>query len=205
MSKIYIARHGQNEDNANFILNGHRDLPLTELGRRQARELATGIQKAGLTFDKVYSSPLCRAFETAEIVCKELGLLPPQKEPDLIERHFGVMTGRSIHDIEKLVPPAHILKTETVTYFIEAPEAEDYPTAVARAQRFLDQMNDVHPQGSVLCVAHSDIGKLLYGGYYGISWRDMLSRFHFGNCELLVLEPGGTPQDHVIRIEQHNH
>ena len=34
MLKIYIARHGQNEDNANGILNGHRDLPLTDIGRK---------------------------------------------------------------------------------------------------------------------------------------------------------------------------
>ncbi|MBP7769257.1 histidine phosphatase family protein, partial [Candidatus Saccharibacteria bacterium] len=39
---IYIARHGQNKDNAEGILNGHRDRPLTELGRRQAMELALG-------------------------------------------------------------------------------------------------------------------------------------------------------------------
>lgn len=34
--KIYLARHGQNEDN----LNGHRDVPLTDLGRAQAHEAA---------------------------------------------------------------------------------------------------------------------------------------------------------------------
>lgn len=48
MLKIYIARHGQNEDNANGILNGHRDLPLTSLGERQAYELADGIKDIGL-------------------------------------------------------------------------------------------------------------------------------------------------------------
>jgi probable phosphoglycerate mutase len=35
MMKIYLTRHGQNEDNLNGILNGHRDLPLTDLGRDQ--------------------------------------------------------------------------------------------------------------------------------------------------------------------------
>lgn len=43
-AEIFIARHGQNEDNVNGILNGHRDLPLTELGRQQARELGEGIR-----------------------------------------------------------------------------------------------------------------------------------------------------------------
>jgi len=40
MLKIYLAQHGQNEDNANGMLNGHRALPLTEMGIAQATEIA---------------------------------------------------------------------------------------------------------------------------------------------------------------------
>ena len=60
MTEIFIARHGQNEDNANGILSGHRDLPLTGLGRAQACELGEGIRLAGLQFDAVCGSPLSR-------------------------------------------------------------------------------------------------------------------------------------------------
>ena len=60
MTEIFIARYGQNEDNANGVLSGHGDLPLTELGRAQARELGEGIRLAGLQFDAVYGSPLLR-------------------------------------------------------------------------------------------------------------------------------------------------
>ena len=48
MLNIYLARYGQNQDNANGILNGHRDLPLTELGIAQAEEVAIKI-KADMT------------------------------------------------------------------------------------------------------------------------------------------------------------
>ena len=51
MLRIYLARHGQNVDNASGILNGHRDLPLTEIGIAQATELANNIKDAGLIFD----------------------------------------------------------------------------------------------------------------------------------------------------------
>ena len=73
MLKIYLARHGQNLDNVNGILNGHRDEPLTLLGEEQARTTATYIKEAGLTFDAVYSSPLKRALRTAEIITSDLG------------------------------------------------------------------------------------------------------------------------------------
>lgn len=205
MLRIYIARHGQNEDNAEGILNGHRDRPLTELGRRQALELAAGIKERGLAFDETATSPLCRAVETGRIVCETLGLPHPMHEPDLIERHFGVMTGRPIDDIKKLIPPEHILETPKVTYFLEAPEAENYPDARARAKRLLDRTHAERTSGSLLWFAHSDIGKLLYGEYYGIPWLDMLSKFHYGNCELLVLEPGGSGEsEHIIRMPQFN-
>ena len=60
MTEIVIAWHEQNEDSANEILNGHRDLPLRGLDRAQARELSKGIRLAGLQFDAVYGSPLSR-------------------------------------------------------------------------------------------------------------------------------------------------
>ncbi|MEX2409948.1 MAG: phosphoglycerate mutase family protein [Candidatus Paceibacterota bacterium] len=88
MLKIYIARHGQNEDNANGILNGHRDFPLTEIGKQQARELAKGIKSSELEFDAVYSSPLIRAYETASIVADDLNLQKPEIIQGLIERDF---------------------------------------------------------------------------------------------------------------------
>lgn len=68
MLKIYIARHGQNIDNKNGILNGHRDGALTDKGVEQAYEIANKIKESGLTFNFVYSSPLQRAFETAKII-----------------------------------------------------------------------------------------------------------------------------------------
>jgi len=81
--EIFIARHGQNEDNVNGILNGHRDLPLTDLGREQAQQLGEGIAQQGLQFDAVYSSPLRRAFETAQIAAHVADLPEPGLCPSL--------------------------------------------------------------------------------------------------------------------------
>ncbi len=78
MLKIYLARHGQNEDNANGILNGHRDLPLTKIGEAQAIEVAEKIKDAQLVFDHVLCSPLSRAKRTAEIVCEINNLQSPE-------------------------------------------------------------------------------------------------------------------------------
>ncbi len=205
MLKIYIARHGQNEDNANGILNGHRDLPLTAVGVKQAHELADGIKAAGLIFNAVYTSPLSRASRTAEIVCETLGLDKPVVLDSIIERDFGVMGGELASDIECLCAP-DIVKTETITYFLSPPGAETFPDLLVRASRALEQIQAEHSDGSILIATHGDFGKMLYASYYNLPWEDMLIMFHFGNCELLLLAEGVNPNEpHVLKIEQYNH
>jgi broad specificity phosphatase PhoE len=205
MLKIYIARHGQNEDNANGILNGHRDLPLTDLGVQQAHELADGILKAGYTFDAVYASPLLRAFKTGEIVAGALGMPTPIILKSLIERNFGVMSGKPIKDIEMLCAP-DIIKTDTITYFLSPDGGETFPVLIERAKKALEQIKELHPEGSVLLATHGDFGKMLYAAYYDLPWEQILTQFHFGNCELLLLAEDMDPkQPHVIKIEQYNH
>ena len=205
MLKIYIARHGQNYDNQAGILNGHRDEPLTDLGVKQAEELATGILQQGYLFDVVYTSPLVRASKTAEIICETLGLEVPEILDALIERDFGAMTGKPAADIERLCAP-DIIKTETVTYFLNPEGAETFPQLKARAEKALDQIMADHPDGSVLLVTHGDFGKMLYAAFYNLKWKDVLTDFHFGNCELLLLEEGAAPgEPHVLKIKQFNH
>ncbi len=205
MLKIYIARHGQNEDNAEGILNGHRDRPLTDLGVKQANELAGGINNAGLVFDAVYSSPLSRAYKTAEIVCDALGVASPKVLDSIIERDFGIMTGKPLRDIERLCAP-DIIKTDKITYFLSPAGAETFPVLLERAHRALRQIQEEHSSGSVLLSTHGDFGKMLYAAYYNIDWRETLTQFHFGNCELLLLSEDSDPKvSHVVRIEQYNH
>lgn len=63
--KIYFVRHGQSEANAAHIHAGQFDTPLTALGREQATEAGKHI--ANISFDKIYSSDLSRAKNTAEL------------------------------------------------------------------------------------------------------------------------------------------
>lgn len=202
MTEIYIARHGQNEDNVNGILNGHRDLPLTDLGRQQARELGNAIKNANMQFDVVYSSPLLRAYETATIAADIAHLPTPIKYNAIIERDFGSMTGVLANRVEELCAP-DIIKTDTITYFLSPDGAETFDDVVERAQTALDDIRSRHENQSVLLVCHGDIGKMLYAAATGKSWRDVLVDFHFGNGELI--ETSGEGDAHKIKLQQYNH
>ena len=90
--RLYLLRHGQTEWNIEGKIQGKTDIPLNETGLRQARCLAEGMREREIS--AVYSSPLLRAAQTAEILAEEKGLsvsvLPEFREVD-----FGLWEGRS--------------------------------------------------------------------------------------------------------------
>lgn len=198
---IFVARHGQNEDNANGILNGHRDLPLTDLGRKQAHDLGKAIAELGLEFDAIYTSPLSRAFETAQIIALDSDQPEPQIRQDLIERDFGSLTGKPISVVESL-PANQLIKTDTILYFLNPEGVESFDDALLRAHTVLDDIREKHTSGKVLIVCHGDIGKMLYAAATNTDWRDALVNFHFGNGELIDLSGNGDV--HTIKFEQFN-
>eukprot|EP00537_Pseudo-nitzschia_pungens_P019683 CAMPEP_0172402882 /NCGR_PEP_ID=MMETSP1061-20121228/56517_1 /TAXON_ID=37318 /ORGANISM="Pseudo-nitzschia pungens, Strain cf. pungens" /LENGTH=240 /DNA_ID=CAMNT_0013137031 /DNA_START=35 /DNA_END=757 /DNA_ORIENTATION=+ len=219
MLTIYLARHGQDEDNASGILNGRRDMPLTDLGRTQAATLAGKIRATKLSFDAIYSSPLQRAFETASIVAATTKGLSGDKHinaaesirkvDDLAERDFGIMTGKPVVDISSICGPDDLLKTPTVNYFLSPEGAETFPQLKERASRALAFLNEQHAAASssasasassssggdgddddsILVVTHGDFGKMFYAAYYDLDWKDVLQEFHFGNSEVILCSP----------------
>lgn len=204
MLKIYLARHGQNEDNANGILNGHRDLPLTELGKEQAHEAAEKIKELGLSFDHVFTSPLIRAQQTAQAIVDNIGGPKPLIMPGLIERDFGDMSGISQDRIRELCSP-DIIDTGKMVYFLKPKNGEAFPNALERAHKVLAKINQQFSDGSILLVGHMDISYMLYAAYYKLDWKEVLKTFYFGNSELILLSPDSPPgQSHVFTIDQFN-
>lgn len=200
--EIFIARHGQNEDNLHGVLNGHRDLPLTELGRQQAYDLAKGITSVGLTIDRIYSSPLDRALETAKIICGVLGVkVQPVVVPELTERDFGTGTGRPIKEVVEEAG-SNVIKTDNVTYVLDFEDGETFPQTVERAQKALDRVRSLQDNGSALLVCHGDIGKMIYAAATATPWEEVLQQFHFGNCDLIEVNPSNNA--HKVKLPQHN-
>ena len=90
MTTLLLVRHGETDWNADGRLQGHTDRPLSDFGRRQARQLAAELE--GEELDAIYSSDLSRARETAEIVGERLDL-PVVVEPALREKDWGTWEG----------------------------------------------------------------------------------------------------------------
>src|SRR4029450_3937582 len=98
--RVLWPRHGQSEWNATGRWQGQADPPLSDLGRRQAREAARaiGAVEAG------WSAALERGAGTAAIISADIGVGPVVLDPDLRERDAGEYSGLTRAEIEERFP-----------------------------------------------------------------------------------------------------
>ena len=96
---LYLARHGETAWSRAGRHTGLTDVPLTERGESHARELMDRLR--GLTFDKVWTSPLQRAVRTCELA--GFGAVA-EVDPDLVEWSYGEYEGRVRADILSMHP-----------------------------------------------------------------------------------------------------
>lgn len=148
---ICVARHGETDWNKRGVLQGWFDVPVNELGRRQASALAAAVADAG--FSAVWSSPLVRARETAEIIAAALRLPPPSCHEGLKERHFGAIQGIPKDELAELNPALleQILRRNPAADFVDGESMDEF------ADRVLGAFSDIgarHRHCRVLVITH---------------------------------------------------
>lgn len=102
--ELFIARHGETSDNAQGLILGHRDPPLSAHGVEQARHLAGEAIQAGVV--AVWCSPLLRARQTAVVVGEAVGSEPAVID-QLIESARGGWEGKRVAEIATAFPDLH--------------------------------------------------------------------------------------------------
>jgi broad specificity phosphatase PhoE len=161
--KISIVRHGETDSNkAKKLMGKSVNEPLNPEGIKQAYELAKNISRNG--FDVIFTSPLKRAQQTAEIIADKIKV-PVIEKSEIEERDFGNMAGKSWDEMINEV------KSENVNFKeIDFEQKYDYrpyggecvEDVRERVLKFIDELKTNYSDKKVLVVAHGGIMKLLH-------------------------------------------
>lgn len=102
MGKLILIRHGQTEMNKEGMYYGRLDVPINENGVKQAEEACKRLIEYGIDYDKIYSSTMIRAKQTAEIVnYKNLEI---EQSPLIVEMDFGIFEGLTYSELKEKYP-----------------------------------------------------------------------------------------------------
>lgn len=151
---IYLARHGETAWSLSGQHTGLTDLPLTERGELNARQL--GERLKGLTVARVFTSPLQRAVRTCQLAC--VGTLA-EVDRDLLEWNYGEYEGRRTAEILVERPGWQLFQDG-------CPGGESPDQIGARADRVLSRLRAIH--GNVLLFSSGHFLRVLTARWLGL-------------------------------------
>lgn len=180
--QIYLVRHGETAWSVNGRHTGRTDIPLTDVGREQARDL--GRRLRGHAFALVLTSPLSRAAETARLA----GFADAEQVDDLREWDYGAFEGRTTVDIRSEIPDWSIWRGPWRA-------GETARQVGARADRVIARCLDPAVGGDALLFAHGHVLRVLTARWLRLSARQG-ALFALGTATIGIL--GWERSDPVI-------
>jgi broad specificity phosphatase PhoE len=195
--RLYLLRHGQTDWNASHRLQGQTDIPLNPEGIRQAEKEAARAAAKGITFDRVFTSPLIRARQTAQIVSGLTGE-GITEDKRLLEMSFGPDEG-TFYSFDPKLSGKMSENHRNFAYHpqaYQAPEgAESFGQLISRTSDFLKSLLETYgnTQETILVVSH---GAALHAMLFTMLARTDMEEYwqpRIGNCRLMsVVRTGGA-------------
>jgi 2,3-bisphosphoglycerate-dependent phosphoglycerate mutase len=159
---LVLVRHGESLWNAKGLWTGWTDIGLSDLGKKEAQMAAKELAK--YNFDIAFTSDLSRAYETLNIIKKELKLksLKTVESPALKERNYGVYTGKNKWDMQKILGVERFNKVRR-GWDVPIPEGETLKVVYDRVVSYF--IKNIKPEldngKNVLIVAHGNTNRAL--------------------------------------------
>ncbi len=194
--KVYIVRHGETDWNLKWKLQGQTDTELNDYGRELAFKTAEGLKD--VCFDRIFSSPLKRAYDTADIIRRDRKI-PVETDRRLCEVGFGINEGKLPEERE---PSCKLFFTAPHLY-VPSEGGETLTSLCERTGDFVDKvlrpMSLEKPDSCVLISGHGAMNKglMLNLKKHGLEnfWDGALQH----NCSVNIYELNG---EHCTVIEE---
>jgi len=185
MTRIFLVRHGETKGNSTERFWGQTDVELSYYGTSQVEQLRDRLAQENI--DAVYSSDLCRALKTAEIIVSRHKLAVTACH-ELREIDFGSVEGLAFREINQRHPELRSWLSHDLNF--RFPDGESVFELNDRVIRFLCRLEE-HAQGeTILVVAHSGVLRLLICNVLGIElrhWRQI--RLDLASLSILQTYP----------------
>jgi len=181
VGKFIMVRHGESEGNRERRFTTSSEVPLTEIGHRQAREAAERIARR-FKPEVVVSSPFARARQTSQIIADQLKL-PIEIVHELHERDLGCLKGHSYDDLRELVrqDPNY----DPANGWVWKPEGgESYEDVRVRVVAAIEGLRQRYRSREIVVVSH--------GGVMLSVWAHITGSWHGAhlppNCGIVLVE-----------------
>jgi broad specificity phosphatase PhoE len=182
MLEIYLVRHGESVGNREDRFRGRHDFPLNENGIRQARVLYQEL--SSVRFDAIYSSPLKRAFTTAEILANKRPVL--KIDNGFTNISLGDWENRKKSEIREGYPDLWKLWT-TEPEKLNFPGMETLAQVSERSYKSLQKLIKSHPKGIIAIVSHRAVIKPLIAAVLNIP-EPYFWKVHMDTAAYSILE-----------------
>lgn len=179
---IYLIRHGETDWNLEKRVQGSTDISmLTDKGKKEARSLKKEL--SGIRFYAVYSSPLKRSLETAEIVVPGKDI---KVKKGLTERHLGKFEGLFFSEIKERYPEIQKVKEQigTTPWFEGSEKLEDLGE---RGVKSLEEISNNNIGKKIAVFSHGGIIEATIAAIQKIPQMHK-DRFEHNNCGYSIIE-----------------
>ena len=177
MTRLIMIRHGETSWNVENRKQGRNDQPLNAKGEIQAK-LVAGYVKSKYQIEHVWTSPLKRCSDTAELFN-----LPVSTSDLLVEIDYGEWEGMLQSEIDRNYP----IQDQRNPLWREAPGGEQKSNLPIRGQMWIQESAINHEQGDVVLIGHGGSMKGLLVALLGLP-DDAMDIFQIDNCSVTIVE-----------------
>jgi len=193
MPTLVLLRHGQSQWNLENRFTGWVDVPLSPRGEEEAR--SAGEKLRGRKIDKLYTSVLKRAIDTAEIALEtaRIGPLPTERDAALNERMYGDLQGKNKAEAAREFGPDQV-KLWRRSYDVRPPGGESLADTAARVLPYWERriLPDLRAGKNVLVAAHGNSLRALVMHLDSLTREQVLQlEIPTGDPLLYEIGPGG--------------
>jgi probable phosphoglycerate mutase len=179
--RLIFTRHGETEENAQGIIQGHLPGRLSHIGKTQAEQLARRLKEEHI--DCIYSSDLARSVDTAREIAKYHPETPIEFVKELRERNYGSLQGmrKSEIDYARWKRELHVLG-------VSHEGGETLEEVHTRLSSFLEKTAQRHRNHTVLYVGHGGMGRILTALILHRSFEELQRIPRIENASISIFE-----------------